>query len=112
MRFKARILILTTGGALLVAASGSSAAAELGVFSGHTDVGAVQRGGSAEFDPANHGYRIAGGGENMWFTNDALHFVWTKMSGDAVLTADISFVGTGGNAHRKACLIFRQSLEP
>jgi hypothetical protein len=48
----------------------------------------------------------------MWFTNDAFHFVWKKMSGDVTLAADISFVTAGGNAHRKACLIIRQSLDP
>jgi dipeptidyl aminopeptidase/acylaminoacyl peptidase len=47
----------------------------------------------------------------MWFTNDAFHFVWKEVSGDMTLAADIAFLGTGGNAHRKACLIIRQSLD-
>ena len=47
----------------------------------------------------------------MWFTNDAFHFVWKKISGDGMLDADVGFPVPGGNAHRKACLIFRQSLE-
>jgi TolB protein len=47
----------------------------------------------------------------MWFTNDAFHFVWKKVSGDLSLAADVIFEGTGGNAHRKACLMFRQSLD-
>src|SRR5256884_5178709 len=48
----------------------------------------------------------------MWFTNDAFQFVWKKMTGDVALTADIRWIGTGGNAHRKACLLIRQSLNP
>ena len=48
----------------------------------------------------------------MWFTNDAFHFVWKEMSGDFMLTADVKFIGTGGNPHRKACLLIRQSLKP
>ena len=60
------------------------------------------------FDPAKGEYLVAGGGENMWFTNDAFHFVWKKMSGDFTLTANVRFVGTNGNAHRKACLFVRQ----
>lgn len=47
----------------------------------------------------------------MWSTADAFHFAWKRMSGDVSLAADVSFVGTGGNAHRKACLIIRQSLD-
>ncbi len=83
----------------------------LGIFSEQADIGKVAKPGSVSFDPANGEYLIAGGGENMWFTNDAFHFVWVKMSGDLTLAADIKFQGTGGNPHRKACLIIRQSLD-
>jgi TolB protein len=86
-------------------------ASELGIFSGQADIGSVLKHGSADFDPAKGGYLIAGGGENIWFTNDAFHFVWRKMSGDFTFTAKVSFVGTNGNAHRKACLFARQSLD-
>ena len=89
-------------------------AAEPGVgsFEGHGDVGAVRKAGSVQFDTAGAAYTVSGGGENMWFTNDALHFVWTRVSGDIALTADIEFPNAGGNAHRKACLLIRQGLEP
>jgi TolB protein len=83
-----------------------------GIFDGDADVGAVRHAGSVEYDSASKTYRVAGGGENMWFTNDAMHFVWKKVSGDVALAADVSLIGAKGNAHRKACLIFRQSLEP
>ena len=84
----------------------------LGIFSDQADIGSVAKAGSVSFDPANGEYLIAGGGENMWFTNDAFHYVWVKMSGDLTLAADIKFQGTGGNPHRKACLVIRQSLDP
>ncbi|HEY5070096.1 MAG TPA: hypothetical protein VII37_09905, partial [Candidatus Acidoferrum sp.] len=48
----------------------------------------------------------------MWFGSDNFQFAWKKWSTDASLTADISFVGQGGNAHRKAVLMMRQSLDP
>ena len=86
-------------------------ASELGIFSGQTDIGSVLKPGVVDFDPAKGEYLIAGGGENMWFTNDAFHFIWKKMSGDFTLTANVSFIGTGGNPHRKACLLVRQSLD-
>jgi TolB protein len=84
----------------------------LGLFTLQADLGKVAIPGSATFSPATGEYTIAGGGENMWFTNDAFHFVGKEITGDFTLTADIRFVGTGGNPHRKACLLVRQSLEP
>jgi WD40 repeat protein len=84
---------------------------QIGIFSDHQDIGSVAKPGSADFDPAKGEYLIAGGGENMWFTNDAFHFVWVKMSGDVTLAANIKFLGTGGNPHRKACLVIRESLD-
>lgn len=48
----------------------------------------------------------------MWATNDAFHFLWRSVSGDVALTADIEFIGTGGDPHRKAVLLIRQGLEP
>jgi WD40 repeat protein len=82
-----------------------------GIFSGQADIGGVLKPGSVDFDPAKGEYLITGGGENMWFTNDAFHFVWEKMSGDFTLTANVRFLGTGENPHRKACLLVRQSLD-
>src|SRR6185295_14205987 len=87
-------------------------AGTLGVFEGQSDVGATRHAGAASQDAAGNSYTVTGGGANMWFTNDAFHFVWKKMSGDVTLAADISFLGTGGDPHRKACLLVRQSLQP
>jgi TolB protein len=84
----------------------------LGIFSEQADIGNTAKPGSVNFGPSKGEYLIAGSGGNMWFTNDAFHFVWVKMSGDLSLAADIKFPGTGGNPHRKACLMVRQSLDP
>ena len=84
----------------------------LGLFENHGDLGGPLRPGSVEHDVARGVYTVAGGGGNMWFTNDAFQFVWKKVSGDVTLAADISFLGTGGDPHRKACLLVRQSLDP
>ena len=67
--------------------------------------------GAASYNSKDNSYTITGGGTNMWFTSDEFHFVWKKASGDISLTADISWPDTGGNEHRKACLIIRQSLD-
>jgi Tol biopolymer transport system component len=83
----------------------------IGIFEGHQDVGTVLHAGSAEFDAATGAYTVTGSGENMWHAADAFHYVWSRVSGDVSLTADIAFPEAGKEPHRKACLVFRQSLE-
>ncbi|HEX5085416.1 MAG TPA: DUF5050 domain-containing protein [Blastocatellia bacterium] len=82
------------------------------MFDRNSDIGAVKLPGSVEYDEAKKTYTIAGGGENMWAAADAFHYVWKRVSGDISIAADIQFAGAGGNPHRKACLIIRQSLDP
>ena len=75
-------------------------AAERGLFQQDADVGHVNHPGSVAVDGADGSYVIAGGGENMWFTNDAFHFLWKRVSGDFALQATIQWMTQGGNAHR------------
>lgn len=82
-----------------------------GIFTNHQDVGAVLHPGSAVYDSATRSYTLSGSGENMWFGVDDFQFAWKKVSGDVALSADIAFLGTGGNPHRKAVLMIRQSLD-
>jgi hypothetical protein len=109
------LLIFASSSLLLCAAGrearGQSASSPLGLFENHADVGSVLHPGSVEYDASKHTYTISGSGENVWFTSDAFQFVWKQINSDASLTADVSFVGTGGNPHRKALLMIRQSLD-
>src|SRR5258705_3544735 len=106
----ARILVLFLCGTREYASAQETASA-IGVFESHGDVGKVLHLGSVEYGGSERSYTIAGSGENMWLGADAFHFVWKKVSGDATLAADISFLGSGGNPHRKAVLMVRQSLD-
>ena len=84
----------------------------IGLFESHADIGSVLHPGSVEYDATKKSYTVTGSGENMWFKEDAFHFVWKKVSGERVsLAANISFIGRGGNPHRKAVLMIRQSLD-
>lgn len=83
----------------------------VGIFENYSDVGTVLHPGSATFDSAKQTYTLTGSGENMWSTQDAFQFAWKKVSGDVELTANISFDNSSGNPHKKAVLIFRQSLD-
>lgn len=90
----------------------SSAQNPVGIFDDHTDVGTVLHPGSTTFDSAKNIYTVRGSGENMWATQDGFQFAWKKISGDVEITADVFFSNTSGNPHKKAVLMFRQSLDP
>ena len=82
------------------------------VFASQGDVGATPRAGSMEYDTDAGEYRLTGGGANVWGTQDAFQFAWTRLSGDFTLTADVRFIGSGTVPHRKAMLMARQDLTP
>ncbi len=113
MTFLARnpLAQLAVASALTLAALSASAQSPLGLFEHAQDVGTVLHPGQTKFDSAASTYTLTGSGENMWFGKDQFQFVWKKATGDLSLTADIHFVGTGGNKHRKAVLMIRQSLD-
>lgn len=88
-------------------------AKSLGIFDDNTDVGSVTPPGTVIYNPAARTYTVTAAGANLWENIDAFHFVWKKVSGDVSLTADIDFPEKAGNPspHRKALLMFRQSLD-
>ncbi len=108
----AAVVAFAAGNGARAQQPGETAAAPVGVFESHGDVGTVLHPGSVEYDAAKRSYTIAGSGENMWLGTDAFQFAWKKMSGDVTLTADIAFLGKGVNEHRKAALMIRQTLDP
>ena len=104
-RTVAGILLALIGSSVLWASEVSA-----GLFDNHSDIGAVLHPGAFDYDSTHGTYTVSGSGGNMWSETDAFHFVWKRVTGDASLAADISLVGSGGNEHRKAVLIVRESL--
>ncbi len=103
---------LSLASALLLAAlRGAASPVPLGAFTGQADVGTVSRPVAASCDAAGE-YTIGAGGANIWGGADAFGFVWTPVSGDIAIAADISLLGSSSQGHRKACVMFRQSLDP
>jgi hypothetical protein len=105
------IVAVAAAGSLVETHAAASGNRLIGIFEGNSDVGGPRHAGSATFDDAGKSYAVKGGGSNMWFSSDAFHFVWKKISGDVSLAADISFRSQGGDPHRKACVMVRQSLD-
>jgi TolB protein len=88
---------------------------ELGLFDHQSDVGSVTPAGTARYDPVARNYIITSAGANTWYHVDDFHFVWKRASGDLALSADIGFpphaYAHDPNPHRKALLMFRQTLD-
>ena len=83
----------------------------MGLFDGRGDVGKVLHPGSVVFDAAKKSYALTASGHNMWATEDGFHYVWKRASGDVSIAADIAWNNFGGNPHKKAVLVIRQSLD-
>jgi len=82
------------------------------MFTDVKDVGVVSRATEASYESSTGTYTIGAGGDNIWAGSDAFGFAWKPMSGDAAFAARIELQGTSAQDHRKAGLMFRQSLEP
>ena len=103
--------VLAPAAALGAADTAGNAQDALGIFAGQQDVGTVLHAGSAQFDESSGTYTLTGSGDNMWWAEDDFHYVWKKVSGDFALSADVALLGSGGDAHRKAVLMVRQTLD-
>jgi TolB protein len=95
----------------LACTASAQTATGLGIFEGASDVGAPSHKGSVVYDAVRKEYRLIGGGDNMWAGRDDFFFVWKKVIGDAIITANLKIVNEGA-PHRKAGLIIRKDLEP
>jgi len=84
-----------------------------GIFKNQADVGKANPTGTAVFDAKSGVYTIESAGTNLWNKTDAFHVIWKKVSGDVSLTADVEFSAPSpkSNPHRKAVVMFRQTLD-
>jgi TolB protein len=83
----------------------------IGYFQGHDDVGQPKIAGSTTYDADRQSYTMVGAGTNMWAARDEFQFAWRRMTGDFILRAHVTFLGTGTDPHRKAGWIIRTSLD-
>jgi TolB protein len=82
-----------------------------GIFEGHRDIGKVILPGSAVYNPETQEYFMEGSGKNTWFDRDEFHFLYKKIKGDFILTANVEFIGKGIEPHRKIGWMARNSLD-
>ncbi|WP_197062542.1 PD40 domain-containing protein [Muricauda sp. MAR_2010_75] len=86
--------------------------AQIGDFEQALDIGDPAVTGSSTYDEATQTYTLTGGGSNIWFNHDEFHFLFKKIKGDFILTANFELVGNeDGNGHRKTGWMIRESTE-
>lgn len=72
-----------------------------GVFAHQGDIGIPKIAGSSSFDTESESYTLRGAGYNIWFERDEFHYLYNKLRGDFILTANFALVGKGTDPHRK-----------
>ncbi len=83
-----------------------------GLFTSAVDIGAVSAAGTVDYDAVLQSYVVSGSGSNMWFGEDEFYFVFRKLSGDFILSANAALLGDGVDPHRKTGWMVRAGLEP
>ena len=94
----------------LIFQKGFSQETPVGIFQNSADIGKPKYAGSTAFDEATQTYTMKGSGYNIWFNRDEFQFVYKKLSGDFILTANFEFVGKGTDPHRKIGWMVRENL--
>lgn len=83
----------------------------IGIFQHSADIGTPQKAGSSAYDAATQTYTLTGAGYNIWFERDEFQYLYNKIDGDFILTAQFAFVGEGVDPHRKIGWMVRKSTD-
>jgi TolB protein len=84
--------------------------AQIGLFDKAEDIGKPKLKGSSTYDETSQTYTMKGGGENIWFNHDEFQFLYKKIKGDFLMTANFELIGNEkGNGHRKTGWMIRES---
>ncbi|WP_373057971.1 TolB family protein [Zunongwangia sp. H14] len=81
---------------------------QVGIFQNNKDIGNPKKAGSASFDEDTQTYTIKGAGYNIWGQRDEHHYLYNKLQGDFIVTANFEFVGDN-EVHRKIGWMARAS---
>lgn len=81
----------------------------VGDFQNHADIGNPKIKGATLYDSNEQAYTLKGGGYNIWFNRDEFQYVFNKLKGDFILTANVKLLGVGKDPHRKIGWMIRES---
>lgn len=83
----------------------------IGIFESSADVGNPKMAGASSYDAATQTYTLKGAGYNIWFERDEFHYLYNKIEGDFILTANFELIGEGVDLHRKVGWMVRESTD-
>ena len=84
---------------------------KVGIFENNSDIGKPLLSGSASYNETDQIYDLQGSGYNIWFGRDEFRYLYNKIKGDFILTANFEFVGEGKNPHRKIGWMIRSTAD-
>jgi TolB protein len=103
MKIKLTLIIL------LCACYSSAQNIQTGIFQHGSDIGNPALKGSGSYNQISQEYSLKGGGYNIWFERDEFYYLYNKIKGDFIITANFAFPGEGKNLHRKTGIMIRES---
>ena len=80
----------------------------IGIFEYNKDIGSPKLEGSANYDKTTQTYTIKGAGYNIWGQRDEHRYLYNKIKGDFIATANFEFEGHK-ETHRKTGWMARSS---
>lgn len=80
----------------------------IGIFQYNKDIGNPKLEGSAQYDEETQTYTIKGAGYNIWGQRDEHRYLYNKIKGDFIVTANFEFEGIN-DIHRKIGWMARSS---
>ena len=86
-------------------------ATHIGIFDKSADIGNPKNAGASQYDESTQTYYMKGSGYNIWFNRDEFQYLYKKIAGDFILTANFAFQGNKGNEHRKIGWMIRESTD-
>lgn len=107
------IKIATFGivGLIAMASSVITWADALEQFSAYTDIGSVNYPGVKVYNEAEQEYKISSPGKNMSACEQQLHYAYTQINGDFIVTAQVAFESAGVVSQREMGWNVRASLD-
>lgn len=85
--------------------------AQVGIFTGNEDIGAVGAAGSAKYSETDKEYQIEGSGADIWDVADEFHYVYKEISGSFSIKGNVyALVGGGDSTWTKCGFMVRDNL--
>ncbi len=83
----------------------------VGIFQFNSDIGNPKKAGSANYNNDDQVYNLTGSGYNIWFARDEFRYVYNKIKGNFILTANFRFGEKGIESHRKTGWMLRETTD-